>query len=348
MDFKIAFNSTSDIPIDFIDNFLNVSNPTYFVIYLNAFRRVFNGETTISYPDIAMEIEFATENDVIACFKYFEQKKIIIIDNELITFLPINEEIESQEEESVVIDIEKKPTYSMREIENYRNIDKKLNDVYVLADKYFGRTLTTSDMFIIMDIYDRLGLPAEVIEFLIEHHVQKGINNLNKMEKVAVEWHSRGVKTKEDALRITNYKNEDYVQIRKALGMTTRGDITSAEEKMLAKFYGEYGYSLEIILEACDAAVMNSKGSTPSFSYLEGTLRNWNNEGVKTLEDVKNRQETIMALNEQKTSKKQKVATKTSKNKFNNFTQDKLDFDLIEKQNRERLEKIARGENLDE
>lgn len=354
MNFKITFQNDKDIPTDFINEFLNISNPTYFVIFINVFKRVFNGEKSISNLDISMDIDFATENDVYACFKYYEKKGALSISEDTVYFLPIGKsemsstEIEIQEDVIDVIpsiEINTKPTYSMAEIENYRNIDKNFNNVYILADKYLGRTLKTSDMYIIMDIYDRLGLPADVIEYLIEYHAQKGITNLNYMEMAAADWHNKGVKTREDAINITNNKNEDYMQIRKALGMTNKGAITSAEEKMLNKFYNEYGFSLTMILEACDTCVISAKSGGPSLSYLDGILKNWNNDGIRTLEDIKNRQDTIDALNEKKSARKQK--NNSSKASFNNLpvenSNSKDDYKDIEKKNLELLRKNLEG-----
>ncbi len=346
MYFKIGFENTSDIPNDFIDKFLNVSNPTYFIIYLHTFRRVFNGESNIDFSNIAMEIEFITENDVYACYKYYEQKGIVKIQDDIITFLEIKSEMEKEEtlienNDDVLLEIEKRPVYDMREIELYRKNNEGFRNLFILAEKSFGRTLKQSDMFIIFDIFDRLMLPVEVIEYLLEHYTSKGITNMKYMEKVAVEWYDRGIKTKEDAQKLVNIKNEDYIKVRKALGMNSKRDKTSAEEKMLDKFYNEFGFSLDMILEACDVAIMSSKES-PSYNYLEGILTNWYNDGIKTLEDVVNHinaiNENRKKLNNAKTSKAQ------GKNKFANFSQKSLDFDKYEKLNRERLEKIAKGE----
>lgn len=357
MNFKIEFENDSNIPNDFIDKFLTTSNPTYFAVYIYVFQKVYDGITNISYADISMEIEFVTENDVVACFKYYQKKGIITIENELISFLAIkNDEQEvvdlSNKEETDIlakIEIEKRPTYDMREIELYRRNNEDFKNLFILAEKSFGRTLKQSDMFIIFDIYDRLMLPTEVIEYLIEHYTSKGITNMTYMEKVATNWYDKDVKTKSDAMKIVNAKNEDYMRIRKALGMNSKRDKTYAEEKMLDKFYNEYNFSLDIILEGCDAAVMSSKGS-PSYNYLEGILFNWYNEGVKTLEDVKKRYVDIKEnrKNNINTSNNKKSPKYAKKNKFANFSQKSLNFDEIEKKNWERIAKIARGENVDD
>ncbi len=349
MNFKIGFEINTDIPTDFINKFLIISNPSYFVIYLYTFRRVALNETNITYADIAMEIEFVTENDVLACFKYYEKKGIIKIEDDLITFLPINTEVSSNNvptetvETPSIIELDKKPVYGMREIELYRKHNADFSNIFILAEKNFGRTLKQSDMFIIFDIYDRLMLPVEVIEFLIEYYTAKGITNMSYIEKKAQYWYDKDIKTKEEALSLINAKNEDYIRVRKALGMDSKRDKTFAEEKMLEKFYNEYGFDINIILEGCDAAVMSSKGS-PSYNYLEGTLSNWYNEGIRTLDDVKKRSMEIED-NRKNLGNRGKKGKTTSKNKFANFSQKSLDFDKYEKLNRQRIESLAKGED---
>ncbi len=344
MNFKIDFETNVDIPTNFVDNYISISNPTYFVVYLYTFKKVYSGVSSMSYAEIAMDIEFATENDVIATFKYFEQKGAVVIDGDNITFVEEDSEevFESVEETFETAEISKTPTYDMREIEMYRKSDEGFRNLFTLAERCFGRTLLQSDMFIIFDIYDRLMLPVEVIEYLVEHYTSKGITNMKYMEKIAMDWYDKGIKTREEAMKTVNAKNEDYMRVRKALGMSSKRDKTYAEEKMFDKLYNEYGFSLEIILEGCDAAVMSSKES-PSYNYLEGILTNWYNEGIKTLDDVKKRSEQIEE--NRKNNSKAKTTKAPKKNKFSNFTQKGFDYDKYEKLNRERLEQLKKGED---
>lgn len=350
MRFKIDFKTNIDIPTDFIYKFLNISNPTYFAIYIYTFNKVYNGQDTLEYSEIAMDIEFATEMDVITAFKYFEKKDCVKIEDNLITFLSVESKPSINENQnydnfeiSKDLKIDSKPVYDMREIELYRKNDEGIRNLFIVAERNFGRTLKSSDIFIIFEIYDRLMFPVETIEYLLEYYTSKGITNMDYILSAAINWHDKGIKTKQDAINFTNVANEDFMKVRKALGNTSKNDKTYAETKMLDKFYNEYGYTLDIILEGCDAAVMSSKGN-PSYNYLEGILSNWYNEGVRTIEDVRAR-EMDMDSNRKK-NKTKKVTTSTSKNKFANFSQKSLDFQKYEKLNQERLEKIAKGEDV--
>lgn len=343
MRFKIDYDAKGDIPNNFIYKYLNTSNPTYFSIYLYIFRRVFNGDEFIDFGEVSLEMEFVTENDVINTFKYFEKKDIIKTENDKIVFLEIIDEVKKvveEENKDFSIEIEKPPTYDMREIEYYRENNKDVKNLFMVAEKSFGRTLKASDIFIIFDIYDRLLMKVDVIEYLLEYYASKGTNNMNYILKAAVTWQENGVKTKDDAIKYVNRASEDYILVRKALGNVSKGERTNAESIMLDKFYNEYNYSLDIILEACDAANMSSHN--PSYNYLEGILNNWYNEGIKTVEDVKKRSLEIEANR----NKPKKTKKSVSKNKFANFSQKGVDFDKFEKSNQQRLERLAKGEDV--
>ncbi len=347
MEFDLSFKTDIDIQDEFIKKYMVNSNAGYFVTMLYTLRRVINGDIPKDFSEIAENIEFITENDVSSAFKYFEQKGFVKYEENLITFVANKSEVTLDEQkfyEQHEENIEQKRVYGIKEIELYRKNDESFSNLFVLAEKSFGRTLVQSDMFIILDMYDRLMLPVEVIEYLLEHYTAKGFTNMKYMEKVAMEWHDKDIKTREEAMKLVNAKNEDYMRVRKALGMMSKRDKTYAEEKMLDKFYNEYGYNIDVILEGCDAAVMSSKES-PSYNYLEGILSNWFNEGVKTVEDVKKRFNE-MEQNRKTNNKAQKVQKSPKRNKFANFTQNSVDFSEYEKMERQRLEKIVKGEDI--
>ncbi len=347
MEVNLSLKNGVDIQEEFIKKYMESSTAAYFVIVLYTLRHTLENMPPKSCAEIALAIEYVTENDVIAAFKYFEQKGFVKITGDDITLGESNYDVTVDEQKVFEEHQEsnaRKRVYDLKEIELFRKNDEGFSNLFVIAEKYFGRTLVQSDMFVIFDIYDRLMLPVEVIEYLLEHYASKGITNMKYIEKVAIEWYDKDIKTREDAMKLVNAKNEDYIRVRKALGMASKRDKTYAEEKMLDKFYGEYGYGIDIILEACDAAVMSSKES-PSYNYLEGILSNWYTEGIRTVDDVKKRFNEI-EQNRKTNSKNQKNTKAPKRNKFANFTQNSVDFSEYEKLERQRLEKIVKGEDI--
>ena len=113
-----------------------------------------------------------------------------------------------------------------------------------------------------------------------------------------------------------------------AFGIKGRAPAAS-EITYIKKWNEEYGFSLDIILEACNRT-MNAIHQ-PNFEYTDSILKNWLSKNVKSLQD-------IIALDadyqkERERKKRQTVKPKTpapSANKFNNFESRTYNMDDLE------------------
>lgn len=117
----------------------------------------------------------------------------------------------------------------------------------------------------------------------------------------------------------------------KAFGLNDRrpGD---AEAKIIRRWFQEWAFSKELILEACGRTLKAIQ--KPSFQYADSILDKWRKAGVRTMEDVKRQDEKHGG---QKTAVKEGAAPagyrdnqpqlKPQKNKFHNFEQRNTDYD---------------------
>ena len=97
---------------------------------------------------------------------------------------------------------------------------------------------------------------------------------------------------------------------------------------MIDKWFNEYKFSMEIILNACS----RDKNPTPSINYVNGILKPWYDKGVQKLEDIelldkKPEKKTVQRLTNQ--------SSKATITKFHNFQQ------RIDKYSAQELEDIA-------
>ena len=115
----------------------------------------------------------------------------------------------------------------------------------------------------------------------------------------------------------------------KAFGIYDRV-LAPVESRYVKKWFDEYCFSPEIVVEAINRTVLNT--SSQSFSYADGILTSWHKENVRTLADVK--------AQDEKHGEKVKNAPKPSNggnggntSKFNNFEQrnDNIDSDMQDK-----------------
>lgn len=196
-----------------------------------------------------------------------------------------------------------------------------------IAQQYIGKTLTPSETNRILFFYEGLGFDTDLIEYLIEYCVSKGHKSMHYIEKVAFAWKEDGIKDTQMAKRSTNTFHKDYYTILKALGIRGRNPI-DAEVAIMKTWKEEYGFTIELIVEACTRTILATK--QPSLQYADRILQSWKKANVHSLSDVR---KLDLAHEQAKTEKPAKKQTKPSSGtKFSNFEQRNYDFDSLESQ----------------
>lgn len=83
--------------------------------------------------------------------------------------------------------------------------------------------------------------------------------------------------------RQVHFYNKNCYCVLNAYGIKGRGPAAS-EIAYIRKWSEEYGFALEVILEACDRT-MNSIHQ-PSFDYTDSILKRWKDKNVRQLKDI--------------------------------------------------------------
>ena len=196
--------------------------------------------------------------------------------------------------------------------------EEELKEIFLVVEKYLGKTLTKTEADAILFFYDDMKMSADLIEYLVEYCVEFGSKRIQYIRKVARGWAERGITTVEEAKESVKDFDNRYNTVRKAFGIKGRSLVPS-ETEFVERWYGEYGFTPEMVGEACNRTMKATHN--PSFGYAESILSNWKKSGVKTLDDVKeldaqHKQNKKSTKNGKATEKK----TQTPGNKFNNFT----------------------------
>ena len=224
------------------------------------------------------------------------------------------------------------PQLSDSRVKELRKENQEIRQLLFLAESYLGRTLSSTDMGRILYFYDVLHFPMELLEYLIEYCVSKGSTSLHYIEKVGLAWHKDGVATVEEAKARTNTWNKNYFSILRSFGIRNRNPIP-AEAEYMERWLNQYGFSLEIITEACTRTIAQT--GQPSFPYAEGILSKWKEQKVTALTDI----EALDAQHKKEKTKESatpsQVRTSSSRsaasNRFNNFNQRNYDYKQLEK-----------------
>ncbi|WP_352397974.1 DnaD domain protein [[Clostridium] aminophilum] len=207
--------------------------------------------------------------------------------------------------------------------------NQEYQDLLYVAQRYMKKTFSHTDHMIFANLYQNIGIPAEVLEYLMEYCAQSGHSSMRYAEKIALDWNDRGFRTRAEAENYSANYSKGMFAVMKAFGLNDRRPAT-AEKQFIDRWLGEYGFPLEVVLEACDRTI--ARIHKPSFTYADGILKIWRGSGVKTLDDVRT-QDEVRAAQESlkgKNTDGSKNAHGRARTRFDNFESHGYDYeDLV-------------------
>lgn len=323
----------------FIDEYMADANDAQIKVYLYLLRTLqFGRSTTVS--EIADKFNH-TERDIKNALIFWEKKGLVRLEydskkrlsqiciEDLFSSCPSNEVSEVSEVSEV-----RKTDKTVKENIPVKKSDTALSMTFFAAEKYFKRPLSSSETQSILYIYETLGFPAELIDYLLQYTVENAKGRLSSyMEKTAVAWHSEGICTLE-AAKSRSGRFERYVyEIMKLLGLPNAP--TSYEAAFSDRWVKDYGFSMEIIREACRRTVSNTQNHR--FEYTEGILKNWRDRKVTSVSDIekldseydKDIKDMVRSKKPQAASAHEQAVQIDTKNRFNRFKSHDYDFDSL-------------------
>lgn len=313
-DFKMTsagYIPVTVIPDDFIKNYMPMANGDYVKIYLY----ILHCAKSDKVPSISTlaDIFQCTENDVKRALKYWESKGLLAF-----------EETVQTQPETPAFAVPEKHSYSAAETKAFKE-HTEIKQLLFVCEQYMGKQLTRTDIETLLYFYDQLQFSTDLIEYLVEYSVSKNKKSLRYMETVALEWHKKGIKTVEDAkLDSKPFAKECYL-VLKALGINNHEPLPT-EVAFVNRWMKEYGFTIDIILEACNRTIM--KIHKPSFEYADGILKAWKNAGIRHLSDV----DKLTAKHKSKAAANpQPKQEKAFTTRFHNFEQHKYDPNELDK-----------------
>ena len=210
--------------------------------------------------------------------------------------------------------------------------DEAFSQLISVVSAYKKKPLSHEDCDILAYLYDTLGMSAELLEYLVESCVESGFTSVRNMEKIALGWHERRVMPPEQARAMQTVYRQDMWKIMKAFGLNGRNPSNS-EKKMMEKWLMQYGFELDVILEACDRTMLQIHD--PSFPYTDKILKSWKDCGVKNRRDIEALDTAGRASKAEKMEKAEnrgdRGANKPAarQNRFHNYQQRNTDYDSL-------------------
>ena len=233
------------------------------------------------------------------------------------------------------------PVYSTEQVNRLAQ-DEEFSQLLYIAQKYMNKVFTPRDCQGFAYLYEGLSMSSELLEYLVEYCVQNGHISVRYMETVAMSWHEKGIRTALEAKDYSASYNRDSFAVMKAFGINNRKPA-APEQKLMDKWFRDYGFSREVVLEACSRTI--TAIHNPSFQYADKILSDWQKAGVRGLADIKDLDAKRTAAREESGESREKRlqkydsgvssarqgsgARKNTSNQFHNFKQRDTDYDAL-------------------
>lgn len=337
IDYTIVANS-------FIDSFLSDANDAQIKVYLYLLRHI-NTPHMCSISAMADFFNYS-EKDVMRALCYWERKQILNLSYNdkqelcgigLCSFpetlsnstkpepvttppvkTPVVKTITYLSNTSAYI----KPEYSLDQLAEFKSRENT-SELMFIAESYLGKTLSANDIRSLLFISDELHFSFDLIDYLLQYCVDRGKRDFRYIEKVAIGWAEAHIETVHQAQNQAMKYDKDTYTVMSALGKNNQP--TPKEAEYIKRWYQIYGFTSDVILEACERTVMAT--DKHRFEYADKILDSWKNFGVHHKADIAKADAAFAS-----SKKKNSTTSSFAKNKFNQFQQNDYDFDALEKE----------------
>lgn len=212
-----------------------------------------------------------------------------------------------------------KPAYTLDELKTFQQQENTAQLIFI-AEQYLGRTLSPSDMKSILFFADRLHFSDDLIDYLLQYCVERGKKDFRYIEKVAIAWAESGISTPAEAEGHISRYDKNVYSIMNALGKT---NVPARNElAYIQRWLQEFGFSLDIILEACGRTVLAT--DRHRFAYADSILSAWHKAGVHHVSDIAGLDTSFQKERASRPAKSGSTA------EYNRFMHSSYDFDALE------------------
>lgn len=342
--------NTTVVPNCFIDEYISEANDAQLKVYLYLLRML-NANQAISVSDMADKFNH-TEKDVLRALKYWENKQLLSLDydengnltgirlcdlartqNEVaapVTGIPSLleqssykkpvPEAHSYDKPTQEAPSYEKPAYTTQQLREFKEREETAQLLFI-AQSYLGRPLTPAEIKSILFMMDGLHFSEDLIDYLIQYCVDRGKKDFKYIEKVAINWAEQGITTPKQAQKLSTKYDKNVYAIMNQLGKNSSPTVKELE--FINRWTREWGFSNDIIFEACERTVMAT--DKHRFEYADSILGKWKKEDV-------HRKSDIIRMDEMYQARRRNAAKTITTNKFNQFTQNDYDFDQLERE----------------
>ena len=161
------------------------------------------------------------------------------------------------------------------------------------VERQLGRTLSSADVKMLLEIVDYVAMPPEVILLLVRYCVQEiqrrqGQGRRPRMSQIratAYRWREQGIDSAEAVtayLKKLEYYHSQEGQVLSVLGFRGR-EAVAGEQKYIHSWL-DMGFGLDAIALAHERTVLKTGGM--NWPYCNSILKRWNQKNLHTPEEI--------------------------------------------------------------
>lgn len=198
---------------------------------------------------------------------------------------------------------EQAPEYTAADIANeLKDPGSQFSVLLQEIERMFGKKLTNSQVSVLLELYDHVGLPAEVLMMMVNWLCERNRKkygaarnpSISVIKRTGYQWKEQGYDTldaAEEYIRNVSLRETQEGAVLAALGVYGRQPVAS--ERQFIRQWLEWRFPPETIAIAYDITV-TSIGKM-NWHYCNGILKRWHEKNLHTPEQVQSERKTDAA-----------------------------------------------------
>lgn len=175
---------------------------------------------------------------------------------------------------------------SVQEIENYENEKESMTDIAIMVNKELG--IFYEDLTKEIDSYVvpwlTMGFDIETLKMVADNCFKSSIKSLEGYNNILNKLFKLGIVNLNSYLQYINDSLAIDEQIKQVLNvLNLQRNVNNMDRNFYKIWTQDWAFGLDVILYGASL----SKGSANAMQYLNKILSNWNSEGNKSIEKVK-------------------------------------------------------------
>ncbi len=304
-------NGIFNLPTKLVDEYLKLASEYQLKALLYIFRH--NGQA--SSEEIAKALG-QTISDTDNLLEFWVEEGIISQNGNVVEPQKIEAKPKVSEEKVIVKETISAPTLSPKDIVMLLRSDKNLQLLVNEAQRVLGRTISTAEQAIIINMVNYYGLKPEVVLMILEYYrneKQKGMSiSFAYINAMAKNWSDEGIDSidlAEEKLSEIEKSNRMWNEIIAITGIRHRKPTVKQREMVMAWFED---FDITMITLASD--IMKENIPEPKLSYINSILKKWKKSNIKTPADVEKERQEFAKNKAEKEQKSDKLKSKPSYN----------------------------------